>query len=120
MSTIAFSTTAQIPARATTRLRLTARGRRLLLAAASVPVAAAIAFGILSGGSALASNDGGASATFETVTVAPGESLWSIASSIAPDEDPRVVISEIRALNALSASTLQIGDEIAIPAQYTK
>jgi LysM repeat protein len=118
MSTIAFGTAAVLPARPATRLRLTARGRRVLLAVASVPLAAAIGFGILSGGSAIASNDSVATATFETVTVVPGDSLWSIASKVAPSEDPREVIDEIVALNALEGATIQVGDELAIPAQY--
>jgi hypothetical protein len=30
-----------------------------------------------------------------TVTVAPGDSLWSIAEKLAPDEDPRVIVDEL-------------------------
>ena len=119
MSTIAFSADAVLPARPTTRLRMTARGRRALLAVASIPLAVGIAFGVLSGGSAIASNESVATAAFATVTVVPGDSLWSIASKIAPTADPREVISEISSLNALEGATLQVGDELAIPAQYT-
>lgn len=118
MSTIAFGTAAVLPARPVTRLRMTARGRRTLLAAASIPLAAGIAFGVLSGGSAIASNEATAPAVFETITVVPGDSLWSIASKVAPNADPRVVIEEISDLNMLDGATLQVGDELAIPAQY--
>ncbi|WP_217181397.1 LysM peptidoglycan-binding domain-containing protein [Streptomyces sp. AC495_CC817] len=119
MSSITFSTTAVVSARPATRLRLTARGRRVLLAIASVPLATGIAFAALSGGNALASNEHAAAASFETVTVMPGDTLWSIASEIAPAADPRDVIGEINRLNALDGGSLQIGDELAIPAQYS-
>ncbi|MBO9626948.1 MAG: LysM peptidoglycan-binding domain-containing protein [Microbacterium sp.] len=120
MSTITFSTAAVLPARPATRLRLTARGRRVLLAVAAVPLAIGIGFAALSGGSAAASGQGaGTTASFETVTVMPGDTLWSIAGEIAPSADPREVIGEISRLNMLEGGTLQIGEELAIPAQYS-
>lgn len=120
MSTIAFSTAAVIPARPATRLRLTVRGRRVLLALAAVPLAAGIAFAAIGGGTAIASGDdlGAATASFSTVTVLPGDTLWSIASAIAPASDPREVIGEITRLNMLQTGEVQIGQELAIPAQY--
>ncbi|MFJ4225486.1 LysM peptidoglycan-binding domain-containing protein [Microbacterium sp. NPDC089695] len=118
MSTITFSSAAVIPARPATRLRLTARGRRLVLAAAAVPLAVGIAFAALSGGSAVASNEQVPTASFETITVMPGDTLWSIAESVAPGADPREVIGDITRLNSLQGGALQIGQEIAIPAAY--
>ena len=121
MSTITFSSTAVLPARPATRLRLTARGRRVLLAAAALPLAVGIGVAALSGGSALASGESpSATASFETVTVMPGDTLWSIATSIAPQADPREVIGDITRLNMLEGGALQIGDELAIPAQYSR
>lgn len=118
MSTITF-TTAPV-ARPATRLRLTARGRRVLLAVASLPLAVGIAFAAISGGTAVASATDVATATFETVTVMPGDTLWSIAAQLAPAEDPREVIGDISRLNLLRGSAIQIGQELAIPTQYTK
>lgn len=120
MSTITFSSAAVLPARPATRLRLTARGRRVVLALAAVPLAAGIAVAALSGGSAMASNESVATASFETVTVMPGDTLWSIAESVAPGADPREVIGDIARLNALQGGALQIGQEIAIPAAYAQ
>ncbi|KNY06409.1 LysM peptidoglycan-binding domain-containing protein [Microbacterium sp. GCS4] len=120
MSTITFSSAAVLPARPATRIRLTARGRRVVLALAALPLAAGIAFGALSGGSAIASNEHVATASFETVTVMPGDTLWSIAESVAPGSDPREVIGDITRLNALQGGALQIGQEIAIPAVYSE
>lgn len=102
-----------------TRLRLTARGRRALLTIAAAPVAAGVAFSVLAGGSALASGDQAEPVSFETVTVMPGDTLWSIASEAAPGVDPRDVIDDIQRLNNLSTGMVQIGTEIAIPVEYT-
>jgi LysM repeat protein len=120
MSTITFSSAAVLPARPATRLRLTARGRRVVLAVASVPLAVGIAFAAISGGSAMASGEQTATATFATVTVMPGDTLWSIAEGIAPEADPRDVIGDITRLNLLRGGELQIGQELAIPAQYSE
>ncbi|MDF2509060.1 MAG: hypothetical protein K0Q52_2919 [Microbacterium sp.] len=120
MSSISFSTAAVIsaPARPATRLRLTGRGRRVLLAVASVPLALGITFAAISGGSAIASGADTAAASVETLTVMPGDTLWSIATQIAPSSDPRDVISEISRMNLLRGGELQIGQELAIPAQF--
>ncbi|MFS0895567.1 LysM peptidoglycan-binding domain-containing protein [Microbacterium sp. 179-I 3D3 NHS] len=120
MSSISLSTAAVIPARpaARSRLRLTARGRAVLLAFAAVPLAVGIGLAALSGGSALASGEQAAVVSFETVTVLPGDTLWSIASAVAPSADPRDVIGEISRLNMLRGGELRIGQELAIPAEY--
>ena len=122
MSTISFSTATVIPApaRPATRLRLTARGRRVLLAVASIPLAVGIAFAAISGGSAIASGADAPAVAVETVTVMPGDTLWSIAGSIAPNADPRDVIGEISRMNLLQGGEIQIGQELAIPAQYAR
>ncbi|WP_193596435.1 LysM peptidoglycan-binding domain-containing protein [Microbacterium sp. YJN-G] len=103
-----------------TRLRLTARGRRVLTAFAAAPVVAVLAFSVFAGGSALASGDQAANVQFQTVTVMPGDTLWSIASTVAPNDDPRDVIDDIQRLNNLSTGMIQIGDEIAIPVEYAR
>ncbi|MDQ0642134.1 LysM peptidoglycan-binding domain-containing protein [Microbacterium murale] len=122
MSTISISAPAVPSVRATssasTRLRLTARGRRLLVALAALPLAAGIGFAALSGGSALASGEAVETTDFDTVTVMPGDTLWAIAEDVAPGEDPRTVISEIEKLNALGGGSLQVGQQLAIPAEY--
>ncbi len=50
------------------------------------------------------------------VTVGPGDTLWGIASDIAPDRDPRAVIAEIEELNGLGSTTLPIGVVLRVPA----
>ncbi|MEO2131921.1 MAG: LysM peptidoglycan-binding domain-containing protein [Microbacterium sp.] len=129
MTTIALGplTTATSPVRRAdarqpaTRLRLTARGRAVLTAVAAVPAVLVILGAIWGGGAALASLDPAAPAgTFETVTVSSGDSLWSIAEEIAPDADPRDVVSDIARLNGLTGSVVSAGQRLAIPAVYSQ
>ena len=102
-----------------TRLRLTRRGRRVLAFLASVPAIVALSIAIISGGGALATSDSGAGAAFEKVTVMPGDTLWSIAESVAPQADPRDVVDAIMRLNALPSGSLDAGETIAIPLEYS-
>lgn len=102
-----------------TRLRLTRRGRRVLAFLASVPAVVALSIAIISGGGALATSDAGAGAAFEKVTVMPGDTLWSIAESVAPQADPRDVVDAIMRLNALPSASLDAGETIAIPVEYS-
>jgi Tfp pilus assembly protein FimV len=107
-----------VPAR-TTRLRLTVRGRRALAVLAALPAVIALSLAIVSGGSALASRDTGAAGeSFTTVTVSSGETLWSIAESVAPQADPRDVVDSIVRLNALDSVMVQAGQSLSIPAEY--
>ncbi|WP_159499539.1 LysM peptidoglycan-binding domain-containing protein [Microbacterium sp. 18062] len=103
-----------------TRLRMTPRGRRVLAVLVALPLVVALGFGVLSGGSALASRtDSAPAGTFETVTVLAGESLWTIAEEIAPAADPRDVVDEIVRLNALEGATVHAGQRLAVPASYS-
>jgi hypothetical protein len=103
----------------TTRLRITARGRRVVAFLVALPVATAIGIAALSGGSALASSEAGAPAgSFAEITVMDGETLWSIAEDLAPGVDPRDVVAEITRLNALPGGSVAAGQRIAIPAEY--
>lgn len=120
MTTIDITAAASFAPRVTsTRLRLTARGRRVLAFLAAVPAIVVLSLAILSGGGALASSETGAPAgTFTEVTVMPGDTLWSIAESVAPDADPRDVVDEIIRLNALSSASLVAGQSLALPLEY--
>lgn len=103
----------------TTRLRLTARGRRVFAFLAALPVVIALTVAVVGGGAALASNETGAStAAFAEITVMNGETLWSIAEDVAPEADPRDVVAEITRLNALENGSVAAGQRIAIPAAY--
>jgi len=103
-----------------TRLRLTRRGRRVVAGLAALPaVAGIVAALVVGGGAAFAARDAGAPVHFRTVTVEPGQSLWSVAEEVAPQADPRDVVDSIVRLNALDGVTVDPGQELAIPAQYS-
>lgn len=99
------------------RLRLTRRGRAVLTTLVALPLAAAAVLGILGGGAASAS-DPAAPVHPHYVTVLSGESLWSIAESMAPGADPRNVIAAIVTVNRLSDATVVPGERLVVPPQY--
>ncbi|WP_158270281.1 LysM peptidoglycan-binding domain-containing protein [Mycetocola zhujimingii] len=105
-------------ARPTGRIRLTRRGRVVLTSLAAAPLIALAAWLGLNAGAATASSTPSA-ASFEYVTVEHGDSLWSLAGTLAPDADPRDVIADVMALNQLETSTVVPGQNIAIPERYT-
>jgi hypothetical protein len=96
------------------RAHLTRRGRLALLL-----VIAALLFTAFSLGRAGSSASGDSSAPtaprVEQTTVMPGDTLWSVAKRIAPDNDPREVVAQIRELNDLRSSELQVGQQLLLP-----
>lgn len=58
---------------------------------------------------------GSAAPQMVDVTVAPGDTLWSIAGEAAPDRDPRAVIEEIKALNDVTGGVLPVGVVLRVP-----
>lgn len=120
MSTIAVNMHRAAPPRQLvmrSRLRITRRGRALLAALVTAPMVAAIVFVGLSGGLASAGSHPAAT-NFRHVTVEQGQSLWQIAQQLAPNTDPRQVISEIVDLNQLQSSVVSPGESLAIPAHF--
>lgn len=96
------------------QMRLTRRGRLVVLALAFVVVAMTAVW--LASGSAAGPTSGGAPAV-EIVTVAPGDTLWAIASdaAAASGEDIEDVMEHIRQLNALDGSSVDAGQELRVP-----
>lgn len=50
--------------------------------------------------------------TGETYVVQPGDTLWTIATRLAPDSDPRPVVDALRSANGGAA--LDVGDELVL------
>lgn len=99
------------------RLRLTRRGRAVFTVLAAIPVVLLAITFVLGSGGAAAEVEGAARASLAYLTVADGESLWSIAESLAPQGDPREVIDEIVRINGLDDTVVQPGQRLALPAQ---
>jgi hypothetical protein len=97
-------------------LRLTRRGRAVFGGLAAAPIVIGIVLASVST-PAMAGSEV-VSASYRTVTVSAGESLWSIAERIAPDQDPRDVIVDISRLNSLADQSVVPGQSLAIPARY--
>ena len=95
-------------------VHLTRRGRlaRTLLVL-SLAVVLASAFGLSAG--AGTSDSVGAPTSFIEVTVAPGDTLWSLATRMASGSDVRAMVDEIASVNALASVDLQAGQKVRIP-----
>ena len=53
---------------------------------------------------------------YQVIVVAPGQTLWGIASEIAsPDEDVRDVVAQLASLNELDSVALIAGEELRVP-----
>jgi len=103
-----------------TRVRLTRRGRVVVAALIAMSVVLVAALAWLAGtaradaaGSGVPS--GAVYHSLRSVTVMPGQSLWSIATRYEPAADPRGVIQQIIDLNALSSTSVRPGQHLWLP-----
>jgi len=112
------------PARTTgAKLRLTRRGRVVFGFLATVLLAGLLALiATFAAPQALASVGAagqGSDQQFHYVVVQPGASLWSLATELDPEADPRDLVAEIVQLNQLDGSGIEAGDAIAVPLRYS-
>ena len=97
--------------------------RRGRLARTLVVLSLAIVLGSLVSGSLVSANAGAGTeagpskaGSFITVTVAPGETIWSLATRMAPETgDVRGLVSEILEVNSLASVDVEAGQKIRIP-----
>lgn len=107
-------------------VRITARGRVVLVVAALVLVL----LGVVVGMSNAAAGSGVESATGagigfvpvsvpvaaeSTVVVRPGDTLWAIATRTFPGADPREAVVAFRAANGDRIESLQVGQRLTVP-----
>jgi hypothetical protein len=93
-------------------LRLTARGRRVLVALAVLVLSASMTAWAVG---AVADAPGRA-LEVQLRTVAPGETLWEYAESVAePGDDVRDVVADLKELNGLRTTALQVGQVVVLP-----
>ncbi|RKS77446.1 LysM domain-containing protein [Motilibacter peucedani] len=100
------------PARRASRVRLTRRGRVLVLLVCALAALLALGWGA-QGVRASISSDGPATAY---VSVEPGDTLWGIAERVAPSDDPRDVVARIEDLNDLPSAVVRAGQLLVVPA----
>ena len=105
-------------------LRLTRRGRMLLLGLPALAVAAVLVFALLAVVLGSVASPANAATHYSPVdmasyaapvTVLQGQSLWSIAAVSDPTRDVREVVAEIVALNELGTGVLQAGQQLYVP-----
>jgi hypothetical protein len=97
-------------------LRLTRRGRAVLRILVVVVMSGLIAGAALT----MARRANAADGPPRPVVVAhhvvlPGETLWGIATRVAPNADPRDTVARLVEFNALTSSDLHAGQTLAIP-----
>lgn len=96
-----------------TRVRLTRRARRLavVLALCGGVGLGSLLDSLVSG----AARDGLHLAGATSVVVEPGDTLWSVAESVAAGADVRAVVDRIQELNRLEGSALVPGQVLQLP-----
>ena len=110
----------QLPGRRPTTSRrgvhLTGRGRLLLVLVLAALLLGAFAIGRSASSQATTVTSAPAPALTQ-VTVQSGDTLWTLAQRLAPSQDTRKVVDQLRRLNHLrSASDLKAGQQLLLPA----
>ena len=97
-------------------IRLTRRGRLALLCVAVLCMVFGFSIGnLVSFGSSAPSYPTTPSVGSPTVVVQPGQTLWGIATQVAPHADPRATVQRIIDLNHLTGTNLQVGESLVLP-----
>jgi hypothetical protein len=100
-------------------VRLTQRGKRVVMALTVVCVLVVIALAWLAGAAsaraAVIGAAGSRARVSPVVVVQPGDTLWSIAQRSDPAADPRAAVQEIVSLNDLHGVALQPGQRLRVP-----
>ena len=100
------------------KMRLTRRGRFIFRGLPLLTLAALLALGALTlllPTEAKSSAETPVAPVSSTVTVMHGDSLWSIATDVAPNEDSRNVINHIMQINNLTTAQVEPGQVLEVP-----
>jgi len=97
------------------RIVLNRRGKlaRTLVVLSLAIVAASVAGG--QAGADTSKSTVAAADSFITVTVAPGDTVWSLASRVAPQGQAGALVSAIIEINSLGSGDVVAGQKIRIP-----
>lgn len=102
------------PSNGSSSIQLNRRGR---LARTVLVLSLATVLGSVVSANAGAGTHGqpAAGASFVTVTVAPGETLWTLATRMSGGADVRSLVSDIQEINSLASVDVAAGQKIRIP-----
>ena len=93
-------------------VRMTRRGRVLFLVLLVGLLVTAFSLGRVGSQAATTAR---ATPVLQQTTVHAGETLWAVARRIAPDNDPRDVVQQLRSINHLEHASLRIGQQLLLP-----
>jgi hypothetical protein len=113
MSTMTASPTLHRRPAPSGSVRLTRRGRLVVLALALVAV---LAVGFVLASGSVATDEPGTPEPTRVVLVGSGDTLWDIAAGLADDGDVRAMIDRIEELNALESGMVVAGQKLVVPA----
>ena len=101
------------PARSRSTVRLTRRGRVVVFVAGLLLL---LGMGLLISNGAGAALHAGTPESTHSIVVAPGDTLWELASEAAgADGDVRSMIDHIEKINGLAGASLSAGQTLRIP-----
>jgi len=92
-------------------VRLTRRGRVLLVGVLAAVLMATFSLGRVSSNADTPSDR----PSVAHVTVRAGETLWQVAFRVAPGNDPRVTVQRLMRLNGLADPGLRAGQSLVVP-----
>jgi hypothetical protein len=87
-------------------VRLTRRGVVVLAAAVAVLASALMLLAWLSAPASAGGSGAGAASVPAHITVRPGDTLWSIATRVAPNRDPLAEVADLKQWNSLGTGPL--------------
>lgn len=90
-------------------LRLTPRGRLVLIVLPGVLVVVGLLVAVLAPAAATSAPPA------RTLVVQAGDTLWGVAERVAPHRDPRVVVAELQWANHLRDARVPAGLRLAVP-----
>jgi len=95
--------------------KLTARGRNVVRGTAVASLLIVIGAGFSAVGNASTTGTHNGTAGYQRVVVAGGETLWSLATSVAGNGDVSAVVDQIVSANALQSSDIHAGEKLWVP-----
>jgi hypothetical protein len=101
------------PAAPESRLRLTRRGRVVLVVLPSLLALSGLLLATAPGTAEAAQP-----AVSRSVVVGTGDTLWSIAERVAPETDPRDTVAALQQANGLTSAAIEAGTVLVLPSQH--
>ncbi len=112
--TITHPAAPQVRAARPGSVRLTRRGRLVVLTLAVLTI---LVVGFVLAGGSVATDESGTPEPTRVVMVGAGDTLWDIAAGLADDGDVRAMVDRIQRLNALDTGMVIAGQRLLVPAE---